>query len=224
MPCESPASDRCEARAAIGEACSERDVSQSESLARQPVLTTQRLVLRPITEGDSAALHELFGDSEAMRHMTYPTARSLADTAKIMAMLLFPLPDLHGTWVVIAGRSQTTMGMVSYHHRENWNRRVELGFALARRHWHHGFMNEAVAALLVHCFGELGMNRVEATVNPENGAAIRLLDRLGFRFEGGPLRGRQHVNGIYRDQLIYGLLRDEWRMLPIEGGADKLCG
>jgi RimJ/RimL family protein N-acetyltransferase len=72
-------------------------------------------------------------------------------------------------------------------------------------------MREAVAALIDHCFGCLDMNRVESTVNPGNVAAIRLLEGLGFRLEGGPMRGRQRVGSEFRDLSMFGLLREEWQ-------------
>lgn len=71
-------------------------------------------------------------------------------------------------------------------------------------------MAEALAALIRHSFGVLGMIRIEATVQPDNLRATALLARLGFRLEGGPLRRRMRVGGEARDLMIYGLLSEEW--------------
>jgi RimJ/RimL family protein N-acetyltransferase len=67
------------------------------------------------------------------------------------------------------------VGFVNYHHREDWNRRLELGFMLGRPFWGRGLMAEALAALIHHSLGGLGMIRIEATVQPDNLRATALL-------------------------------------------------
>lgn len=176
----------------------------------QPILESERLRLLPITPDHASGLHLAFSDLEVMRYADYPVSLTVEDTIKRMQMYLFPLPEWHATWVLVCRKSEAVMGLVNYHHREDWNRRLEVGFILARPYWGKGFMGEAVRTLLEYCFLDLGMNRVEVTVNPANEPAIRTIEGLGFQFEGGPLRGRQQVAGEFRDLLIYGLLKHEW--------------
>jgi ribosomal-protein-alanine N-acetyltransferase len=90
------------------------------------------------------------------------------------------------------------------------NRRAEMGYALGRAHWGNGFMHEALQALLGYAFGVLDLHRIEADVDPRNGASIRTLERLGFQREGY-LRERWQVGGEIQDALFYGLLRPEWK-------------
>jgi ribosomal-protein-alanine N-acetyltransferase len=186
-------------------------VAVAEERSAQPVLNCRRLYLRPIVAEDAAWLHALYSDREAMRFMDCVPLQHVADTAKRVEILLYVLPLWHATWVVVERTSDAVIGLVNYHHRENWNQHLEIGFALVRAYWRQGFMREAVAALIDHCFGCLDMNRVESTVNPGNVAAIRLLEGLGFRLEGGPMRGRQRVGSEFRDLSMFGLLREEWQ-------------
>ena len=67
-------------------------------------------------------------------------------------------------------------------------------------------MEEAVRAVLGHCFGVLDTHRVEAEIEPENKASIRLAERVGFQREG-LLRDRMFVGGEPRSVLMYSLLR-----------------
>jgi ribosomal-protein-alanine N-acetyltransferase len=182
-----------------------------ESNHPQPVLDARRLCLRPIAAADATALHALYSDPEAMRFMDCAPSRDLADTAKRLEVFLYLLPSWHATWVLVERTSDTVIGLVNYHHRENWNQRLEIGFALARAYWGQRYMREAVAALIDHCFGSLDMHRIEATVNPGNASALRLLEGLGFRAEGGPMRQRQRVGAEFRDLSMFALLREEWR-------------
>ena len=65
-------------------------------------------------------------------------------------------------------------------------------------------------SLVASRFKDLDTHRVEATIQPENVASIRLAERLGFRWEG-VLRDRLLVDGSYRTVAMYALLANELR-------------
>jgi hypothetical protein len=44
-----------------------------------------------------------------------------------------------------------------------------------------GVLPTALALVLDHCFGPVGLHRVQADVRPENLAVPRVVDKLGFR-------------------------------------------
>lgn len=177
---------------------------------QQPLLRTPRLWLRQLAATDAIALHALFGDAETMRWNELPPTRDLAETTQRVELFLIPIPLWQATWVLAGAPADPAIGFVCYHHRDAWNGQLEVGFMLARSHWGRGLTYEAMTRLLAHCFRSLQINRVEITVNPENKAAIRVTERLGFRREAGLLRQRQRVGDAYCDQLLYGLLRAEW--------------
>jgi len=54
----------------------------------------------------------------------------------------------------------------------------------------------------------IGLHRIEAEVDPENAASIRVLERAGFKQEG-VLRERYFENGEARDSIFYGLVRPQ---------------
>lgn len=66
------------------------------------------------------------------------------------------------------------------------HRRAEVGFALARAIWGHGYIAEALPALLGFAFEALDLHRLEADVDPRNQRSIRALERVGFRARGLP--------------------------------------
>ena len=94
--------------------------------------------------------------------------------------------------------------------REPWHHRLEIGYILAPLYWRRGLMSEAVRIFVAYCFKNLDTHRVEAMIQPENVASIRLAERLGFRREG-VLRDRQLVDGSYRTVAMYALLANEFR-------------
>jgi [ribosomal protein S5]-alanine N-acetyltransferase len=67
-----------------------------------------------------------------------------------------------------------------------------------------GVATAAVALGVDHCFGPVGLHRIEATVRPENTPSRRVLEKLGFREEGLHQRYLS-VGGAWRDHLGYAL-------------------
>ncbi|QND96840.1 putative ribosomal N-acetyltransferase YdaF [Burkholderia cenocepacia] len=77
-----------------------------------------------------------------------------------------------------------------------------------------GLMTDALRAAIDVAFGELGLHRLEANIQPGNHASIALVRRLGFRQEGfSPSYLR--IGGEWRDHERWALLADDAR----EGGA-----
>ncbi|HUL99964.1 MAG TPA: GNAT family protein, partial [Mycobacterium sp.] len=71
-----------------------------------------------------------------------------------------------------------------------------------------GVATGALALGLDHCFGGVGLHRVEATVRPENTASRRVLAKVGFREEGLLLRYLD-VDRAWRDHLLVAITVEE---------------
>ena len=58
------------------------------------------------------------------------------------------------------------------------------------------------------CFRELNLHRVEICIRPENRASLRIVEKLGFRYEG--YRRRYiHIDGDWRDHYAFALVRED---------------
>ncbi len=84
----------------------------------------------------------------------------------------------------------------------------------------------AVALATDYCFFQLGMHRMEICIRPENAASLRVVEKLGFRYEG--LRRRYiHINGQWCDHFCFALVVEElptgvlrrWQEHQIPAGA-----
>jgi ribosomal-protein-alanine N-acetyltransferase len=78
-----------------------------------------------------------------------------------------------------------------------------------------GVTTAAVALVVDHCFGPVGLHRIEATVRPENLASRRVLEKLGFR-EEGLLRRYLNVDGAWRDHLCFALTVEDLQVGLVE--------
>ncbi|MGH9687719.1 MAG: GNAT family N-acetyltransferase [Candidatus Acidiferrales bacterium] len=63
------------------------------------------------------------------------------------------------------------------------NEEIELGYRLCLKYWGHGYASEAAAAVLRHGLDELNLGKLKAFVLPQNRASVRILEKLGFRYE-----------------------------------------
>lgn len=85
-----------------------------------------------------------------------------------------------------------------------------IGYTLAPEAQRAGYATEAVRALLTELFEQLGVHRVAATMDPANVASARVLERLGFRYEGRSISAAL-VRGQWEDDDRYAILADEFR-------------
>ncbi|HEX5949718.1 MAG TPA: GNAT family protein [Actinomycetota bacterium] len=79
-----------------------------------------------------------------------------------------------------------------------------------------GYMTEGIELVLRTAFDDVGLHRVEANVQPDNGRSIALLERLGFRREGYSPRYLK-IGGRWRDHVRYAILAEEFRWRPRAG-------
>jgi [ribosomal protein S5]-alanine N-acetyltransferase len=83
-----------------------------------------------------------------------------------------------------------------------------IGYWVSERFAGKGITPTSVALATDVCFTELGLHRMEICIRPENAASLRVVEKLGFRYEG--LRRRYiHINGDWRDHYAFALVRED---------------
>ena len=83
-----------------------------------------------------------------------------------------------------------------------------LGYWIAPEFAGRGVTPTAVALVSDYLLSIVGLHRVEIAIRPENNASLRIVEKLGFRYEG--LKERYiHINGDWRDHFIFAITIDE---------------
>jgi ribosomal-protein-alanine N-acetyltransferase len=86
-----------------------------------------------------------------------------------------------------------------------------IGYWVSEKFAGKGATPTAVALATDHCFFSVGLHRMEICIRPENEPSLRVVEKLGFRYEG--LRRRYiHINGDWRDHFCFALTVDELPM------------
>lgn len=177
-------------------------------------LATERLLLRPLQGGDAPALLQVFSDPEVMRYWSTPPWTSVDPAHAMIEHDRVAMAAGDELRLGIERRSDAALiGTCTLFKLNPGCRRAEIGYALARAAWGHGYMHEALVALVRHGFTAMDLNRLEADIDPRNLGSARSLERLGFVREGH-LRERWIVGDEVSDSWLYGLLRREWKDPP----------
>jgi len=166
-------------------------------------------LLRP---DDLAALHELQSDPEVCRYLLYEP-RSLEKVAEVLerdaAATRLAEPDDY-VQPAIRDASGCLVGTMYFRLTSVDDRTAEIGWALMPRAQGRGYAREAASLLLDLAFGELGLHRVYAELDPRNEASVALCLRLGMRHEGQFLE-HMWFKGEWADTGHYAVLEREWR-------------
>ncbi|WP_349310886.1 GNAT family protein [Microbacterium sp. MM2322] len=85
-----------------------------------------------------------------------------------------------------------------------------IGYWVSERFAGRGITPTSVALATDVCFEDLRLHRMEICIRPENTKSLRVVEKLGFRYEG--LRRRYiHIDGEWRDHYAFALVREEVR-------------
>ena len=148
------------------------------------VLHTDRLALRPLTEADAAFVLGLMNEPSYLRFIGDRGVRTVEDARGYLRDHPIRSYAEHGFGLYRVERKADAVpiGVCGLLKREALED-VDVGFALLPAYWSQGYAFEAARAVIDHGLKALGLRRVVAITTVDNAASIRLLERLGLRFE-----------------------------------------
>jgi RimJ/RimL family protein N-acetyltransferase len=175
-----------------------------------PVLTTSRLILRPLQPGDEAALFTGFSDPTTMQYWSRGPFTDLGEFSSWLGARDWATATDRRMWIAVprnGGDAVAQCGLA-----ERGEQVAEIGYMVMPGHVRQGVALECVSALLDQVFRVEGFHRVFADTDPRNVASNRLLQSLGFTREAH-LRSAMKTHIGWCDTWLWGLLADEWREL-----------
>jgi RimJ/RimL family protein N-acetyltransferase len=176
-------------------------------------LKTERLLLRPFTDNDLDALHDLHSRPDVTRYL-YRDPISRDDARRMLKRRMKSAAiQKEGDSIQVAmvlPDSGSVIGHVNLQLLSRVHRRGEIGFVLHPDHSGRGYAGEASLVLLRLGFEELGLHRIIGRCDARNTPSARLMERLGMRREAH-LRENELIKGEWTDELIYAMLASEWQ-------------
>lgn len=178
---------------------------------RPPVLTTERITLRPFVNEDVEALFEYAKNPNVTRYTLWDAHRTTADTVTFIrdyAVLRY-LEGMPEPYAITLNPAPEPVGSCGCFWAAQPHLTMELGYWIGEPFWGKGYVVEACRAVLNLAFAEFAPERMQARVIDGNVASERVLQKLGFRYEG-TLRRSLLRRGNLEDVRMYSLLRGEW--------------
>ncbi|MAN63346.1 MAG: GNAT family N-acetyltransferase [Parvibaculum sp.] len=146
----------------------------------QPVLTTERLMLRAFRLEDADTVSQLAGEwdvAHMMAPVPYPYPLSAAkDWIRSHRQCAIEGTDL--TFAIWQG--DTLIGSINIENRGDDT--AGIGYWVGKEYWNKGYASEAVTETLSYAFGELGINLLLTDLFADNLASARVLEKAGFAF------------------------------------------
>lgn len=157
---------------------------------------------------DSESLIAYRNDHEVARHQGWQLPCDVSQASEMLTEQAH-LDDIPRTgWVQLAVERNGVMigdlavALVADGHV------AEVGYTFAATHHGRGYATEALGGLVDRLFATSSVHRVVAHLDPANTPSLRVLERLGFVFEGLARRA-ELVRGSWVDDLSYSLLRED---------------
>jgi [ribosomal protein S5]-alanine N-acetyltransferase len=148
------------------------------------ILETDRLVLRRLTTDDAEFILELLNEPSYLRYIGDKRVRTLDDARGYL--LKGPMDSYErfgfGLYMVLLKESGVPIGLCGLLKRE-FLEDPEVGYAFLPQFWSRGYAFESAAAALAYGRDVLGLDRIVAITTPDNEGSIRVLEKLGLKFD-----------------------------------------
>lgn len=180
-------------------------------MATSPILVNGDIKLRVAKMRDSKQLEKLIlGNRPWLRpwEATNPESPNSFDVRGQLRGLLRQLDDQSGMPFVIEvqGQVQGQLNVANVMYGSVSS--AVLGYWVSPEVAGRGVMPISVALVTDYLMDQVGLHRVEINVRPENAASLRVIQKLGFRYEG--LKQRYiHINGDWRDHYVFAITKEE---------------
>jgi len=164
-----------------------------------PRLESERLVLREITRADSHAIFKNFSDPDITRWFFEEPYSRMEQVIQIIEAFKQEFEEGKGmTWAITLRPADVCVGTCGFSSLEAGGS-GEIGFDLAKEHWGHSIMHEALVQVKAYGFEQLNLSKIEAHTYSDNDRAIRLLGRLGM-----------HLDLVSEGEHHFSISRNEW--------------
>jgi len=178
----------------------------------QPVLETERLILRPFTLKDAKTAQRLAGDRDiasTTQNIPHPYEDGMAEGW--ISTHQDNYEQGKGVTYAVTMKDGRLIGAISLMSMIKGHQ-AELGYWIGKPYWSQGYCTEAGKEMLRYGFLDLGLNRIHASYLSRNPTSGRVMEKLGLTHEGTRI---QHVLkwGVYEDLELKGLLKKDWKTI-----------
>jgi RimJ/RimL family protein N-acetyltransferase len=177
----------------------------------QPILHTERLLLRPFRLTDASTVQKLAGDraiADTTLSIPHPYENGVAE-AWIRTHPKHLAENASLTYAITRKNETSVIGAIGLALHPD-HALAEMGYWIGKSYWGQGYCTDAAKQMVQHGFETLQLNRIFARHLSRNPASGRVMVKVGMKFEGCL---RQHVRkwGVFEDLNIYAILKETYQ-------------
>lgn len=172
-----------------------------------PLLESERLIFRAITNEDASIIFELRSNPETMKYVPRPLVKDIDGALDHIKMIQEKIISNEGiNWAICLKENQKMIGLIGHYKIQPENHRAEIGYMILPEYNNKGYVSEAVKLLLDYGFNTLNLHSIEAIIDPNNIASEKVLQKSGFIKEAHLIEN-EYYNGTFIDTVIYSILK-----------------
>lgn len=138
-------------------------------------------IIRHISENDYVDIFSIYGDEEAMKYNKSNLLKSLEEAKNNIEMIHRGILNRWFIrWAIIDKCTNEFIGIIAFHHFEFDRNTVQIGYNLKKSYWGNGIMGEVLKSIIDYIQINSSLEIIEASIESENIASIRLAEKLGF--------------------------------------------
>jgi len=177
------------------------------------MLRGKKVLLRPVRRTDIQYFLKWFNDPEVIQYLNMYLPMTEMAEEKFIEGLGAERTQAFFVIEAIEGDSGRPIGNTGLHNISVRNHNATFGIAIGEKdYWSKGFGTEAARLLVNYGFEQLNLRRINSSAIAFNERSVRMHKRVGFKEEG---RRRECIfkNGKLQDEVVFGILREEWQGL-----------
>lgn len=159
----------------------------NRNLWQPPTITTDRLLLRPITTKDAEAIFNYAKNPEVSKYTLWSPHLNLQETKKWIRSYVkqkYQTQEFEPWGITHKETPNLVIGTIGCTYRTAERNMVEMGFALSPEYWNKGYVTEAGKAVIDFLFTNTNIQKIYARAKAENITSQKVLLKMGFTFEG----------------------------------------
>lgn len=169
------------------------------------VSETARMLIRPLSLDDTAALTEILSDPEVMKY----SVRGVCDEPATRSFIEWCMTCYEslgvGPWALVDKQTSALIGFCGVGPEPvDGVEEINLGYRLAKRYWGAGLATESALAALAYTFGIKAFPSVVVMIEPAHVASLRVAEKTGFgSFRNTLFHGREvRLSRMTREQWV----------------------
>lgn len=175
-----------------------------------PVLETERLILRKVTQEDLEDIFSYGSIEEVTKYVTWNTHRTLADSQVFIDFALNQYEQKKiAPWGIEYKETSKMIGSIDFVSWQQHHKIAEIGYVLSPNYWGKGIITEAAKKIIQYGFEEMDLVRIQARCFVQNIGSARVMEKAGMSLEG-IMKKALFIKENHWDLKMYAILKEEF--------------